>query len=69
MLEPSLVTRGGLASKASVGRQHPNSRIDDLCSNSTFRTSRFTAETGWPCIESHRPRLGWRWAAFTQGNL
>ena len=29
MLEPSLVTRGGLASRASAGRQHPNSRIDD----------------------------------------
>jgi hypothetical protein len=29
MLELSLVTRGGLASKASAVRQHPNSRMDD----------------------------------------
>ena len=36
MLEPSLVMRGGLASRASAGRQHPNSRIDYLCCDRLF---------------------------------
>jgi len=66
MLEPSLVTRGGLASRASAGRQHPNSRIDDLRCESTFELLDPTAGH-WVC--GALPGAWLAMSPFTAGNL